>query len=494
MRRKFISLTIVLGLLLSLGLTTALADDKSGVSQDAGSYLLFLDLADVEMPEDIEPGAVLGHYRAAQYERFNSLVPWLLMQKQKGNIIEFEPDFEANAVRIVVANNATVKQADSLAGISGVTTASDEERLAGQASFYELASRATEAIASSDYKAPRTDAVAFTFYVTIGYSSVWGYGPPNRAVYLTLKNPDGSVKSRTKAWASSSGYFYGYFPNDALSKNLIAPKDRIMAKSGSVTRNWQVPLLSASANRATDVVSGKATKSKTVNISLYHYYWNYLGRQSTSYSAVISSTAGGTYSYDFTSAVNMAGLDYIAINQKSSPDITYRYLYVPGIQAWQGTNYVSGYGTPSQWVKLVLKSGSTTKATTYAPTNPYSGWFTAYFYRPDGRTVLIKPGDTIQVSGVGHPNWTAVVPKVTATANTSTGVISGKGPAKKWIAVTHTHIVRGRYIAGEKAKKASATGNYAVNFPIWFVTPGDFGYAMYPKSSGDQFRRAYLVD
>jgi hypothetical protein len=130
-------------------------------------------------------------------------------------------------------------------------------------------------------------------------SIVYGYGPKNSDLTLTLKSSTGTVKASVADSTTSSGSFSAQFYNPALVPMLIGDSVEVQFAGKPLQTVTVVPLVTQSINPATEVVTGLTLPNSKVVVYLNDSYLNNRANKT------VFSNAGGNYSADFATGANV---------------------------------------------------------------------------------------------------------------------------------------------------------------------------------------------
>jgi hypothetical protein len=324
-------------------------------------------------------------------------------------------------------------------------------------------------------------AVPFTFNFGIGGCSVNGQAPNNDSLTVKLKDPAGRLKASEAATSDGTGYWY---LQNCLSRD-IETGDKITASDGTYTRTFTVPVLSASADRGSDVASGYGHASSTIYMTLYCS----VSGCPSAINATVSTNSTGKFSHDFTAAHDVKGGDYVYIHWTSAhADTVYLYDTFPYFRVTVGHSELSGYATPNQVASLTLKHGSTVKGTAKAVGNAHGGYFSSDFRKPNGSPALVELSDTVV------PSFGAAVtlPTISVAGHASTDLVTGTCPPNRpFEAYAHdpTYPYRANYYSYVDGN-ASATGHVSADmssgyYPLFDLMSKDEVVLSCTLGSGD---------
>jgi len=338
-----------------------------------------------------------------------------------------------------------------------------------------LVATATPAVAAPPY---------FTFEVTIGSSYFYGTGPNNDNIVYVLRDRDGFVKDRIKGTTDGSGSL----TLDREFNAVIDIGDSIRATDGvsAHTRNFVVPRLGATINRATNVLTGKGPANKNVHVSacVANSFDNctHVGP----FTAPVD--ANGDWTYDF-SPINLRGGDDVDIEWSNGVnDSVRRELTTPFVSVGLGANSFVGTAARGTLVTMTLRNkAGKLKSTAQASASSLFGVETIFFgdWRDHGYPVNLRVGD--KIAGNYAPDGQLTVPNLTTNPNAGTDRISGHcfNNAYFEVSARHTDGSDSAYHDG----KTSANGNFNVDItsgnPTYDLKADDEVFLVCTNNRGD---------
>ena len=171
-------------------------------------------------------------------------------------------------------------------------------------------------------------AATFHFAARLTDCAVYGVGPASKAIKVTWKDADGTLKHVQTVTSDARGNFR----TTCDRWEQVERGDVFSAKVGSnPARTFTVPGLSVRVDRAEDTVSGKGPASTDLNIEV-----------SGITDPVTTSTAGdGTYNVDTTSAFDITGSNTLTVwFLTPGGDYVDRSLQTPYRVAYRGRSSV----------------------------------------------------------------------------------------------------------------------------------------------------------
>ena len=295
-----------------------------------------------------------------------------------------------------------------------------------------------------------------------------GYGPANSSIKVILRTPQGDLKGRTTVSSNASGYWYGACVGNAETH------DKVRATDGSTARTFKIPVVTARANRKTDVVSGRAKAGTDVTIYLSDCQSM---KECTSFPGRVVHVSGtGHYSTDFTSVLDANGRDSANVYWTSSNgDSIYRYASFPWINATYHGNSLWGYAAAGQQVTLKAKTSSGSLLATTTTTADGYGNFSGEFWSANGAPVYLVAGMKIAMSTGG----TLTMPSMSVLPDPASDSVSGTCGARQFYEVyafdsTWTRPQPYSYAYGKSDATGHFTRNMAnANYPTFDLQAGD---------------------
>jgi hypothetical protein len=214
-----------------------------------------------------------------------------------------------------------------------------------------------------------------------------------------------------------------------------------------------------SYNRATGSISGLGPANKVFSLAWEHP--NLDTAQTYTTGDVGSKVpATGKWTINFNTKKFRGGdlLDlWVTMN---STFMFNRNFNLPYISCGPGTNACSVYGFPQQAVTLnVVHAGKTYKFTGKFGN---SGEFDAKLLNASHKPILLAAGDRVTASGIPG---IYILPKLTAVADITTSIVSGKAPASRnfrtWVQ-SSTNSYQTSIWTG-----SNAAGNYSADFSLF---------------------------
>ncbi len=261
-----------------------------------------------------------------------------------------------------------------------------------------------------------------------GSNCAYGSGTPN--TQYTFKLLEGSTLLTSKKTVADSGGYIGVCFNGGYE--LVAGYKLEIRAGAALTlvRTITVPNLGIKADRVTDVVSGVAPAGAPVKIQATAYlpgdYVNY-----NSLTQIVTTSGGGTYSYDFTAFGGIRGNDGVTMYYKpngdyagSTGDVWRVSLNVEYMRVARGQTKVSGVMNPGEAATITLMtSGNAVRGRAYVGADQYTGGYTGLFRTTTGATVYPVPANKVSASFASDALIT--LPSLTLTGAASTDVVSG---------------------------------------------------------------------
>ena len=292
-----------------------------------------------------------------------------------------------------------------------------------------------------------------TFSVELSDNYVWGNGPANTNLKLTLRSADGDYQGHFFDDTDSNGYWEGRF------WGTVDAGDKVTATDGSSSRTFIVQPISYTINRITDVVSGKSVPNSHVDIEVYGCQGD--GGCDRNVDVSRSTNGLGNFSLDTTNQYNIRGNDYVSARWESPQgDEVFRYLDAPSMTAWVGHNEAWGETRPRQDVTVWLfNSQGTQKAKFKDRASPWYGDFEGTF-AANGHPVNIRVGDFVG-SNIASDALFQVIAN-NPVFDTGNDTVSGKCFKNKVVYV-YAERTDGSYGYGYANGFTNSNGNFTID-------------------------------
>lgn len=332
----------------------------------------------------------------------------------------------------------------------------------------------------------------FTFSVYLYSTCIGAYGPANVDVTVTQKSGTGVLKGSVVSHSSAGGYLSACFPHG------VRPGDVLRASQGGNHSSVTVPVMTAAADRDTDVASGTAPANSHVTVSLSHCEGEYVCTNVGS-SRVRPTNSSGAWTTDFTSLVDVKGHDYAFVAwTDASGDSFYIYDYFPWFRVTIGSFEVNGSVAATSSATLTLKSSSgSTRGTAHVTGDLYEGSYYGQFAK-SGVAVDAKVGD--KVVAPFTPASGVKLKPYSASATASNDHVAGTCAANSGVEVyvydptfpyrTQSYSYTG-VVADGSGHFTADTSN--VNYPTFDLQTGDLVTVYCALSSGDEEAIQLLV-
>lgn len=282
----------------------------------------------------------------------------------------------------------------------------------------------------------------------------WGYITPNVPFNLILKDASQVVKGTATGTSSSNGYFSGNFTDQDGNSVISLPGYLVqlvplVGESVTVT----LPELTALVNVTTDVVQGKGPPSSSLT-----YYLSSAG-----YYLTVNTDALGNYTANFAGSVDLKRSDPFELRFNDTQSNTaYISFCAPYLDVVVNTSEVYGYTTLNTPFTLTLKDTSQVVRATSAGISGAGGYFYVVLRDRADNPVPLQPGWTVQVVPQTGETLTVTTIELTAQANVTTDVVSGKAPANSPVEVwAFDMFTQSEYY---KTVTADAQGNFTASF------------------------------
>ena len=415
---------------------------------------------------------------------FNRLQPQLLEAKQKGQILNFEPDLSGGLVKIELpAGASTLTFNENLPTFADIHSAAQviaeqKKQLAAQF-LTDINSRTT------------TDA---RFYLYLGSNCFDAYSPtgnPYAHLVATVRDSSGNLISALESDADVNGYIFNCFTGPGL-KSGYKSNFRWYNSTGTFLSMYAITvpqIIFTDLDNAKSISRGTAPAGKSFSAYWFHVLLDpansYLHLQKD---GLIPGT--GVWAVDF-GVIPFRGGDNIVFTINYTNFFVSRSFDIPVGRCKTGIDYSCSFtGFPGSAVSASIKHAAVTYK--FAGNFESDGQFFATPATPDGSPILLSAGDTVTATGIA--TW--ILPNITATINYTTDVVSGKAPASKYMQVTimsvHTNSPYSAWV------HTDAKGNYSTSFAssidlisndiykiwVYYVNPSTGNITNYSKFIG----------
>jgi hypothetical protein len=264
-----------------------------------------------------------------------------------------------------------------------------------------------------------------TVDVLLGDSCVSGEARKNAFVKVVVRDPAGNMKMRE---AVDTGP-YGEWGVCGYSGTITAgDKINVLVVETGQTRKLTVPKMTIDANRVSEVVSGKAPAGSMITIAVSSAGASTVGLPEYDVTQSVVTSAGGAYSFDFTTdGIDLIGGATAEATWRSAGGAVqvHRRTFVPGLIVAIGEAQFAGTFKPNAHLGIIVTQGSTQVATGDAVADPfYGGQVFGQFVDADAEPYAIAAGDWINAPGLGS-DGTFQVPLINGTANLSSERVTG---------------------------------------------------------------------
>lgn len=175
-------------------------------------------------------------------------------------------------------------------------------------------------------------AADITFNLAIGDRCVYGTKPAGGTLTLTLFSPNGTQRAKGSDASGDERW-------RVCLKVAPRPGDRLRAVRGSQRRTVTVPTVTATLDRVSDVLGGRAPAGRSLNVLAQHC--SLLGECDDPVKRTIKADGRGRYRTDLTSRVDVRGSDVAAVSfTTSAGDVFGRYATAPLVVV-SGKGYVA---------------------------------------------------------------------------------------------------------------------------------------------------------
>jgi hypothetical protein len=276
-----------------------------------------------------------------------------------------------------------------------------------------------------------------------------------------LSNAAGKAVANYSGDADVTGGIYDACFSPADANSVIKPGYKMSFSVYDASSTLQgsysivVPNISITAyNLATGAVSGAGPKGKSLSVNWTHANLNATQTYSEGYKTV-KVPATGLWSVNF-ATTKFRGGDPVHMWVTMNNNFAFeRYFHLPYVSCGLKTNVCSVHGMPLQAVSVnIVHGGKTYKL---AGKFNVAGVYTAKLVTATGSAILLVPGDKVTATGIAG---TYVVAKLTAAADLTSSVISGKAPASRYFNVW----VKNDTMYFPHWTGSNAAGNYSASF------------------------------
>ena len=293
-----------------------------------------------------------------------------------------------------------------------------------------------------------------TLNLTLGSNCLRGTASDDAVVELVWKDSDGHRKLRINVAAGPTGA-WNYCSSQ--SDVLLERGDQIKATVDGNAHILVVPLLTAFGSRDLDVYKGRGPAGAYLKI-ICSFSDGFEPCMDT-WKVRVSSQG----KWSFRPGWDVGGNDTMVVQWKSpAGDKVFTIANTAYAVVRIGSPRFTGATRNGTVANFVLKRGPAldVKAMAHPMSSPLNGDFVGKFRNAQGNTVKVRAGDLITSDISSAIDW--IVPDVVATADSSSGHITGHCPSDGW-GVGVTVYRDGENIAGDSALFTDE-GNFDFDF------------------------------
>jgi hypothetical protein len=277
---------------------------------------------------------------------------------------------------------------------------------------------------------PASAQAGVSFDLTIGSNCLRGTAsaPAGSQIHLALDSADGLRHGLQHAKVALDGTWRA-----CLNLSINAGDNLTARTESGAHRIWRVPLVSATVDRSTNVVSGRAPAGAPVHLEIEP-----VGNAFATQGHAVADVVTGTYRHfrhDFTGELDIGGGMYVTAAASLGRDTVRADAFTLWVWMQRAQPVVHGYaGGP---IELVLQDpGGVIRATAHVD---LAGPFYVILADLDGNPVYPRPGDVINVPQVR--DGALVVPHGEENGDPSTNTIFGRCmPKVVWELGVHTGV------------------------------------------------------
>jgi len=267
---------------------------------------------------------------------------------------------------------------------------------------------------------PVAAGAALTFDVTVTGECLRGTAPVHSQVHLVLESADGTRRALQHARVGLKGTYRVCFSFGINAGDVLTART-----DGGAHRTWHVPLVTATVDRSTNVVSGRAPAGVAVHLEV-----DPVPNGFATQGHAIADVSAGPYRHfrhDFTDELDIGGGMYIRASASVGMDTVRAYAFTLWVWMERAQPVVHGYaGGP---IELVLQDpGGAIRAIAHVD---IAGPYYVILADTKGNPVYPRPGDVINVPHVSDA--ALVVPHGEENGDPSTNTIFGRCmPKVRW--------------------------------------------------------------
>jgi hypothetical protein len=427
----------------------------------------------VPLLTQVDPAIPIQVQAQEAYER---LLPELLAAQKSGAILDFEPSFNVGIVKIKYPAGVGVSMLDGMTVLDNIQ---DAAAMVPRTPPAHLADAITpEAYSPQIYS-----------YLYDGCFDVYNLEAGDHVVG-SLRNTAGKIVAVSDdSYSGSDDYLTSCFNG---SYDSVLPGYKVTFKIYNTTdalRGTYSSAVPALAITALDKVNSKASGTGPAG-KPYYAWWSHpnLNAGNTYQFIQKEGTISGakTWSVDFGTTKFLGG-DGVGIDVIMSANLIFlRWMNVPYARCTLGGYECGVRGFPNKAASMSITHAGVPHTFT-GKFDKFWGWFEVSLEDGDGHPVFLAAGDKVQ--GTGVPMY--ALPKLTATINYTTDVVSGKAPANKYFRVEVQDISEGYWYS--VWAHSNASGDYSADFSSMVDMKTTKAYEVYlPYYDPASGNRTYL--
>ena len=317
-----------------------------------------------------------------------------------------------------------------------------------------------------------------TIRAEIGSGYVWGEVRDDAYVEVVVRDAVGRLLGRGLAGTYAGAWEFGGFPG------AIFPGYRIKATAFNINgklgvRRLTVPNLTATVNRDTDTVSGKAPKGSRLVIEVFDSRWDAWNEPYYVEQAVKTDDTG-SYTHDFSAGGASASVTWS--NATGTASVQRASVWAPFIAVGVGWADFYGIARRNVHIEATLTDGAANVFAVGHAVGDRSGNYSGVFADANEEDYQLRAGDWLTVPAIGPDvNWR--VPAGIQKVNATTDVVSGECfPGGRYGLYATDPVTGEAYQFGS----ADASGQFTADLtPLINVTRNSWVQATCWTSEGD---------
>ncbi|MGZ8771353.1 MAG: hypothetical protein ACXWXJ_10175 [Aeromicrobium sp.] len=306
-----------------------------------------------------------------------------------------------------------------------------------------------------------------SFFVFLGSECLEGTTNPSRTFEITVKDPNGKIKTRQFTQSDEGGFWFSCF------NGRVDAGDTVKTKGTGADRSFAVPNLTIRTNRVTNEVRGTGPANSAVELVLTTCK-TYNGASCSEKFKSVPTLSDGSYLTTF-NGPNPRGGDNVSVSWNSdqgdfvTKDKSFENLTV--VLGGFERGRFNGVTNEGKTIDLELRDGGTLRGSATVTGDDF-GSFGGRF-RASNAPVYPRDGDHVTGSLLAG-DLNLVIPAVSLQTNVDNDRVSGRCYANQPFAIE----AFGDEGFSEKRGKAGSNGSFNVD-----MSSGDF--ASYDMAPGD---------